>query len=114
MKLKDLNKICSPVISSVLTVFMIIQLFVIYSSDSNSFKSNEEQLSISAIVQTSTSPFQFEKRIDTKNQLPQCPIEQQNSFIKIKIKSYLIQLDNELSIDQKYYSFLTSHFATGT
>ena len=114
MILKEFNKPFLTAGRIILTVVLLLHMFVITSEDLNSFKASEEQLSNSAIVQATTSTFQSERRSEIKNLLTDFSFRQEDSFIKIKLKSYSTQLNNELSFSQKNYPFLTSHFSTST
>jgi hypothetical protein len=114
MILKEFNKPFLMAGRIVLTVVLLLHIFVITNEDLNSFNTIEEQLSNSAIVQTTTSTFQSERRSEIKNLLTDFSFRQEDSFIKIKLRSCSTQLNNELSFSQKSYTFLTSHFSTST
>ncbi|MBZ0201108.1 MAG: hypothetical protein K8H86_14645 [Ignavibacteriaceae bacterium] len=114
MNLKQYKKYFSVTAKLIVVVSMMIHIYFSNSEGSDSFKSNEVQLSNSAIVQSAGLQLQFDKRIDNQNLLEGSSSDKFDSFIKIKIKSYSTQFDNELSVEQKYYPFLTSHFSTDT
>ncbi len=114
MKLKEFKKWFSVTARLLVAVSMLLHIFIICSESSDFIKSNEEQLSNSAIVQSVGLQLQLDKRIDTQNLSEVNSSDKFESYIKIKIKSCLTQLDKELSSEQKYYPFLTSHFSTST
>lgn len=93
---------------------LMANALVTESSDIVILKGDNVEFITPAIMQAAAVTTSGDKKPDTSKPASEVQLIVKKNSDKIKIRSCLIQLNNEQSVAQKYYPFLTSYFSTGT